>query len=112
MFVPTPWNATSVVVLLWQLSHVVETNACVAAFSTGELVVLKPPVAKFCAWQDEQSVPPLNTMWVDRLVTRLVTPYQASPNAWHEAHPLLMLAWFIPVPVNVAVLVWQVLHWS
>jgi hypothetical protein len=49
--VPTPWKAKSVGVLLWQPLQVVETYACVVAFSTGEVVILKPPTVKFDAWQ-------------------------------------------------------------
>jgi len=63
MLLATPWKFRSVELFSWQLLQVVETYEWLAALITGEVVILKPPVTKFDAWQPLQTDPAFVVMW-------------------------------------------------
>ena len=79
MLLLTPWNARSVALFSWQLTHVrLATTVWLAVDSDGVVVILKPPVTKFEPWQLEQAAP-ASGMWVDSCVASAGTPYQVAP---------------------------------
>src|SRR5258706_6987409 len=86
MLLLTPWNARSVALLSWQLTHVrLATAAWLAVDSDGVVVILKPPVTKFEPCQLEQAAP-ASGMWVDSCPASAGTPYQAPPVPGHLSH--------------------------
>src|SRR3974390_1360116 len=94
MLLPTPWNPRSVALLLGRLGHVPgATPVCPVTDSTGEVVILKPPVTKFDVWQPlaVQLAVPIGR-WLDSCVTSDGTPYQADPVWWQVAHDSALTA--------------------
>src|SRR6266566_3683240 len=119
MLVLTPWNARSVALFSWQLTHVrLATTVWLAVDSDGVVVILKPPVTKFEPWQLEQAAP-ASGMWVDSCAASAGTPYQAAPVPWQLAHDSALTAvWPVedssgvlvslkPVPLSVSLTAWQ-----
>src|SRR5229473_1870423 len=98
MLLLTPWNARSVALFSWQLTHVrLATTVWLAVDSDGVVVILKPPVTKFEPWQLEQAAP-ASGMWVDSCVASAGTPYQAAPVPWQLLQPPLPSAMWLAAP--------------
>jgi hypothetical protein len=82
MLLATPWKFRSVELFSWQLLQVVETYEWLAALITGEVVILKPPVTKFDAWQPLQTDPAFVVMWFAADVTVVAPNHLVCVVAW------------------------------
>src|SRR5437870_5459972 len=78
----TPWKVRLLGLFSWQLLQVVETYAWLAALITGEVVILKPPVTKFDAWQPLQTDPAFDVMWLAPDVTVVAPNHIVFVVAW------------------------------
>src|SRR5437879_5996561 len=95
MLVLTPWNARSVALFSWQLTHVrLATTVWLAVDSDGAVVILKPPVTKFAPWQLWQ-LSALTAVWPVEdssgvLVSLKPVPLSVSLTAWQPEQSALL----------------------